>query len=563
MKINIKKYLILLGLFSMLNIFTLNAETVVLSGLPPFEGTISGSDIVPMTDVDVSDTFKVTLSEISLFTTTYFDTFSELNTLVADETLLKASDIGVTLQAYDADLTTYAGITPSANIQSLLGSANYAAIKTLLDLESGTDFYSISAADSAFQPLDTDLTIYAGITPSSDMQSFLATANDAAAISALGVDPAGTDNSTNVTLAGTLDYLTLSGQQITRAAIDLTTDITGNLPVTNLNSGTSASGTTFWRGDGTWATPAGGGDLSTTDIDTFSELNTLVADETLLKASDISDTIQAYDADLTTYAGITPSSDMQSFLATANDAAAISALGAATSAQGTLADTSVQRGATDLASGTALTINTNYYSSLTATSFSSFATPLTFSGTPADGDTIDWSFDSDGTYTLTVPTCYPINGSGSTTTLIFPEGENTVRWWYEDGKWRVTGTNVTEESFSFPIVEPDLIQAARDTLLLKKFPAELYPNGFTLTAVHLDATESITDDTHLIEIWDSSTDGTPTLAESINMLGSATAEDDGTFSSAVIPAGGWVAINLDDATQDYEELIVTIIGYAN
>ncbi len=80
-------------------------------------------------------------------------------------------------------------------------------------------------------------------------------ADAATARTTLGVDGAGTDNSTNVTLTGTPDYITISGQVITRNQIDLANDVTGDLPIADIDATGSPGATNFLCGDGTWKVP--------------------------------------------------------------------------------------------------------------------------------------------------------------------------------------------------------------------------------------------------------------------------------------------------------------------
>jgi hypothetical protein len=85
--------------------------------------------------------------------------------------------IGTNVQAYNANLTTFAGIAPAANVQSLLNAADYAAMRTLLGLIIGTNVQAYSA----------NLTTFAGIAPAANVQSLLNAADYAAMRTLLGL----------------------------------------------------------------------------------------------------------------------------------------------------------------------------------------------------------------------------------------------------------------------------------------------------------------------------------------------------------------------------------------
>lgn len=121
--------------------------------------------------------------------------------------------IGTNVQAYDADLTTWAGLTPSANAQSLVTAANYAAMRTLLGLVVGTD---VQAYDADTLKSDVSANLTAG---------YSATQHNLGTISSGTVTPAfanGNEQKYTNNGAHTLAPATLTAGRATSVTVEIT-----------------------------------------------------------------------------------------------------------------------------------------------------------------------------------------------------------------------------------------------------------------------------------------------------------------------------------------------------
>jgi hypothetical protein len=236
-------------------------------------------------------------------------TIDDILSLIDDANIPDTITVGasgsVNASALPTNVQTFNAITPSSNVQSLLGAATYAAMRTLLDLEAGTDFYSITAADAAFEPL--------GVTESdiSDLGTTV-TLNADTDVSGnswvLNEDDFASDSATKVPTQQSVGAYIAALKLDDLASPDDNTDLNVSITAHGLVPKAPNDIEQWLRGDGSWSTiPYDGYALNIiiTDISTAGYYYVPVpyAGDITLIQSVISGTIATADVTLTGYIG--------------------------------------------------------------------------------------------------------------------------------------------------------------------------------------------------------------------------------------------------------------------
>lgn len=116
------------------------AQTATIGSLPA-AGAVADTDLYEIENA-AGESRKRTHAEVS--TDILADVAANYQTIAAAAAALALK------QDASGNLDTWAGIAPSANAQAMASALSFASMRTLLDLEEGTDFYSIAAANALF-----------------------------------------------------------------------------------------------------------------------------------------------------------------------------------------------------------------------------------------------------------------------------------------------------------------------------------------------------------------------------------------------------------------------------